>query len=68
MKIKALHTEGRQILYLDESWVDSNLTFKNQWQSGNVKGVCADENAGKKTHYVSRYITRWFPSRCTIMI
>jgi hypothetical protein len=48
VKIKALRSEGRQIFYVDESWVDSNLTFKMLWQSEEVKGVCAVGNAGKR--------------------
>jgi hypothetical protein len=48
VKIKALCSEGRQIFYIDESWVDSNLTFKKCWQSEEVKGVCTDGNARKR--------------------
>jgi hypothetical protein len=43
-----LRSEGRRIFYLDESWVDSNLTFKKCWQSEEVKGLCTDGNAGKR--------------------
>ncbi|KDR15088.1 hypothetical protein L798_11092 [Zootermopsis nevadensis] len=48
VNIKTLRNEGRQIFYLDESWVDSNLTFKKCWHSTEVKGVCSDGNAGKR--------------------
>jgi hypothetical protein len=43
VNIKTLRSEGRKIFYLNESWVDSNLTFKKCWQSEEVKGVCAKE-------------------------
>jgi hypothetical protein len=45
-KIKVHHNEGREIFCLDDSWVDSNLTYKKCWQSEEARGVCADENAG----------------------
>jgi hypothetical protein len=48
VNIKTVRSEGRQIFYLDESWVDSNLTFKKCWQSEEVKAVGADVNAGKR--------------------
>jgi hypothetical protein len=38
-----LRSEGRQIFYLDERWVDSNLTFKKCWQSEDVKGYALME-------------------------
>jgi transposase len=31
--------EGREIFYLDETWVDSSLTFKKCWQGDEVDGV-----------------------------
>jgi hypothetical protein len=47
-KIKAHRDESRKILCLDESWVDSNLTYKMCWQSEEVRGLCADENASNR--------------------
>ncbi|KAJ4451835.1 hypothetical protein ANN_03313 [Periplaneta americana] len=40
--------EGRSIFYLDESWVDSNLTFQKCWQGPEVTGICADGNAADR--------------------
>ena len=31
--------EGRNIIYIDETWVDNDLTVKNCWQSADVFGV-----------------------------
>ncbi|KAJ4427362.1 hypothetical protein ANN_24982 [Periplaneta americana] len=33
---------------LDESWVDSNLTFQKCWQGPEVTGICADGNAANR--------------------
>ena len=46
--IKHLRSEGKPIFYLDETWVDSNLTFRKCWQSDDVFGICADANAGNR--------------------
>lgn len=46
--IRKLHSEDNEIFYLDESWVDSNLTFKRCWQSEEVAGVCSDGNVAKR--------------------
>lgn len=37
--VTQLRSENRQIFYMDESWVDSNLTFQKCWQSEDVVGV-----------------------------
>jgi hypothetical protein len=47
VNIKTLRSEGGQIFYLDQSWVDSNLTFKKCCKNEEVKGVCGDENTVK---------------------
>jgi hypothetical protein len=31
--------------YLDETWIESHLTFEEFWQTDEVKGVLADGNA-----------------------
>jgi hypothetical protein len=37
---------GKEIFYLDESWVDSNPTFNRCWQKkGDVQGIMATDNA-----------------------
>ena len=46
--IKRLRNEGKPVFYLDETWVDSNLTFRKCWQSDDVFRVCADGNAGNR--------------------
>jgi hypothetical protein len=54
VNIKTLRSEGRQIFYPDECWVDNNLTFKKCRQSEEVKGVCADGNRLIMVHAGSR--------------
>lgn len=46
--VTRLRSEGREVFYLDESWVDSNLTFEKCWQKKNdVKGLVKG-NASKR--------------------
>ena len=44
-EIKQLKQENRPIFYLDETWVDGNLTFRKCWQHNDVKGVSTNVNA-----------------------
>jgi hypothetical protein len=39
---------GHPLFYIDESWVDSNLTFCKCWQNEEVMGVQANENSGNR--------------------
>lgn len=41
-EIKKYREEGRNIVYLDETWVDNDLTFKKCWQSNDVFGVISN--------------------------
>jgi hypothetical protein len=41
---KAAAEGGSEIFYLDESWVDSNLTFRKCWQDESDFGVLVDVN------------------------
>jgi hypothetical protein len=44
-KIKQLRKDGKEISYLDESWVN-NAMFQKYWQkSDNVRGIVAWRNA-----------------------
>jgi hypothetical protein len=45
MKMKQYWEEGCPILYVDESWVDSNLTFRKCWQSDDVMGIQVNVNS-----------------------
>jgi hypothetical protein len=41
-----MRRDGKEIFYLDGSWVDSNLTFNRCWQKkGDVQGIMATGNA-----------------------
>jgi hypothetical protein len=44
-KMKQLRKGGSEIFYLDESWVDSNLTLCKCWQDESDVGVLVDVNA-----------------------
>ncbi|GBL84727.1 hypothetical protein AVEN_191168-1 [Araneus ventricosus] len=37
--IKIFRTEGRPMVYIDETWIDSNLTFNKCWQSEDAYGI-----------------------------
>jgi hypothetical protein len=44
-----MRRDGKEILYLDESWVKSNLTFNRCWQKkGDVQGITATGNASNR--------------------
>jgi hypothetical protein len=45
VKMKQYQEEGCPILYLDESCVDSNLTFKKCWQRDDVMGIQMNVNS-----------------------
>lgn len=47
-KIKNHRLNNKNIFYLDETWIDSNLTFQRCWQSPEVDGVLADMNASNR--------------------
>lgn len=36
--IKKYRGDNKEIVYIDESWVDNNLTFKKCWQSKEIEG------------------------------
>lgn len=41
-EIRRYRQEGRNIVYLDETWVDNDLTFKKCWQSETLFGVVSN--------------------------
>ncbi|XP_054281395.1 uncharacterized protein LOC128999064 [Macrosteles quadrilineatus] len=47
-EIRKLREQKRKIFYLDETWMDSNLTFQKCWQSVDVDGVLPDMNASNR--------------------
>ncbi|XP_046686779.1 piggyBac transposable element-derived protein 3-like [Homalodisca vitripennis] len=46
--IKKCRDDKKKIFYLDETWIDSNLTFQRCWQSLEVDGVLPDMNAANR--------------------
>ena len=39
---------GHLMLYVHKTWTDSNLTFHNCWQEGEVMGIRTDVNTGNR--------------------
>jgi transposase len=46
--IKRYREENRPIVYLDETWIDSNLTFGKCWQTNGTVGVLETGNASRR--------------------
>ncbi|XP_035223741.1 uncharacterized protein LOC118196400 [Stegodyphus dumicola] len=47
-KVRQLRRERRPLIYLDETWVDCNITFSKWWQSQAVLGVVQRGNASQR--------------------
>ncbi|XP_045770001.1 uncharacterized protein LOC123870678 [Maniola jurtina] len=45
-KIREFRENNRNIFYVDERWVDNNLTFKKCWQMSGTKGIVKDTSSG----------------------
>lgn len=43
-----MRDQKKKIFYLDETWLDSNLTFQKCWQSVDVDGVLPEINASNR--------------------
>jgi hypothetical protein len=48
VKIKEYREKGHPIFCIDESWVDSNPTFRKFWQNEEVLGVQTNVNSGHR--------------------
>lgn len=46
--IQRYRSENRPIIYIDETWVDSNMTFSKCWQLEEVNGVLETGNASRR--------------------
>ena len=47
-RIKRYREEGKDIVYLDETWVDTACTVKKCWQSSDYPGVVVPNNKGQR--------------------
>ena len=47
-RMNAYREEERPIIYIDETWIDSNLTFNKCWQSKDTDGVFKTGNASRR--------------------
>lgn len=43
--IRQYRNEKRNIYYIDETWIDNNLTFKKCWQGKGLEGIIVDNSA-----------------------
>ena len=48
VQIKSFRESGRNIFFLDETWVDSNITVDKCWQSNEVSGVLQNYSASNR--------------------
>lgn len=51
--IKQYREMGKNIIYTDETWVDSNITFGKCWQSDDISGLIKTGHPGKRLIVVS---------------
>ena len=47
-KIKELRHQGKRLVYIDETWVDTSYTAKKCWQSSDQCGIIAPFNKGER--------------------
>jgi hypothetical protein len=67
-QMKQARTEGREIFYLDESWVDTNLTFQKCWQkNGDVEGVMPTGSAANRLIILNMGSKNGFLPGCFLM-
>jgi hypothetical protein len=43
--MKRFREEGKEIFYVDESWIDSNITYSKRWQRETEFGIQKNYNA-----------------------
>lgn len=48
LSIKQYREQKKPIVHLDETWIDSNWTFGNCWQTNDVFGVIESGNASRQ--------------------
>jgi hypothetical protein len=48
VQIKRFREEGKEIFYVDESWIDSNITFSKRWQGETEFGIQKNYNVGNR--------------------
>jgi hypothetical protein len=46
--MKRFQEEGKEIFYVNESWIDSNITFSKRWQGETEFGIQKNYNAGNR--------------------
>lgn len=51
--VRQFRSEGRRVYYLDETWVDANLTFGKCWQAEGVRGIVTNHSSNNRLIVVS---------------
>lgn len=46
--VRQYRRDNTNIIYIDESWVDNNLTFGKCWQSDNVNGILTNTSSSNR--------------------
>jgi hypothetical protein len=47
-KIRTFRETGKPLLYLDETWVDANLTYRKCWQNKEFEEITTNVNASNR--------------------
>jgi hypothetical protein len=66
-KIRKFRETGKPILYLDETWVDVNLTFSKCWQNKEVVGITTNVNVSKRLFFVHLGESGGFVEGCELV-
>jgi hypothetical protein len=45
---KKYREDGQEIFYVDETFIDANLTFKKCWQNNDVSGILTTVSASNR--------------------
>ena len=70
-KIEQFRNEGREIVYLDETWVDNKLTCKKCWQHADEFGIQGNHSAGNRLivlHAGNRNVPSTMYSSCIKLV
>lgn len=65
--IQLFRHENKKIFYLDETWVDNNLTFGKCWSSNEVHGVLTNTSSSNRLIVVSAGSKEGFLAGCTLI-
>jgi hypothetical protein len=55
-KIRKFRETAKPVLYLDETWVDANLTFRKCWQNKEVVGITTNVNVNASNRLIAVHL------------